>query len=51
MTLTAELCKKMYLDMWRIRAFEEEGNRQTSQGTVQGALHMYSGEEAVAVGI
>ncbi len=51
MTLTAELSKKMSLDMWRIRAFEEEANRQTSQGTVQGALHMYCGEEAVAVGI
>ena len=51
MTLTAEICKKMYLDMWRIRLFEEEANRQTSMGTVQGALHMYCGEEAVAVGI
>ena len=51
MTLTAELCRKMYLDMWRIRVFEEEANRQTSLGTVQGALHMYCGEEAIAVGI
>ncbi len=51
MTLTAEICRKMYLDMWRIRLFEEEANRQTGLGTVQGALHMYCGEEAVAVGI
>ena len=51
MTLNAEICKKMYLDMWRIRLFEEEANRQTSFGTVQGALHMYCGEEAVAVGV
>ena len=51
MTLTAELCKKMYLDMWSIRLFEEEANRQVSLGTVQGALHMYCGEEGVAVGI
>ena len=51
MTLTAEICKKMYLDMWRIRLFEEEANRQTSMGTVQGALHMCCGEEAIAVGI
>ena len=51
MTLTADICKKMYLDMWRIRLFEEEANRQTSLGTVQGSLHMYCGEEAVAVGI
>ncbi len=51
MTLTAEICRKMYLDMWRIRLFEEEANRQTSLGTVQEALHMYCGEEAVAVGV
>ncbi len=51
MTLTAEICTKMYFDMWRIRLFEEEANRQTSLGTVQGALHMYCGEEAIAVGI
>jgi len=51
MALTAEICRKMYLDMWRIRLFEEEANRQTGLGTVQGALHMYCGEEAVAVGV
>ncbi len=51
MTLTPDICKKMYLDVWRIRLFEEEANRQTSLGTVQGALHMYCGQEAVAVGI
>ena len=51
MTLTAEIAKKMYLDMWRIRHFEEEANRQTSLGSVQGALHMYCGEEGVAVGV
>ena len=37
--------------MWRIRAFEEEANRQTSLGTVQGALHMYCGEEGVGTGV
>jgi pyruvate dehydrogenase E1 component alpha subunit len=51
MTLTADICKKMYLDMWRIRLFEEEAERQASLGTVLGSLHMYCGEEAVAVGI
>ncbi len=51
MTLTAEIAKKMYLDMWRIRHFEEEANRQTSLGSVQGALHMSCGEEGVAVGV
>ena len=51
MTLSAELCKSMYLSMWRIRLFEEEANRQTGLGTVQGTLHMYCGEEAIAVGV
>lgn len=51
MTLTAELAKKMYSDMWRIRQFEEEANRQLGLGNVVGALHLYCGEEAVAVGV
>ena len=51
MALSPELCKKMYKDMWRIRLFEEEAHRQTSLGSVVGALHMYCGEEAVAVGV
>lgn len=51
MALSPELSKKMYKDMWRIRLFEEEAHRQTSLGSVVGALHMYCGEEAVAVGV
>ena len=51
MTLDAELAKRMYLDMWRIRLFEEEANRQTGLGNVAGALHLYCGEEAVGVGV
>ncbi|MCP5157171.1 MAG: thiamine pyrophosphate-dependent dehydrogenase E1 component subunit alpha [Ectothiorhodospiraceae bacterium] len=51
MSLSADLCLRMYRDMWRIRVFEEEASRQTGLGTVQGALHMYCGEEAVAVGV
>ena len=51
MALSPELCKKMYKDMWRIRLFEEEAHRQTSLGSVVGALHLYCGEEAVAVGV
>ena len=51
MSLSAELCRTMYQDMWRIRLFEEEANRQTNLGNVMGALHMYCGEEAVAVGV
>ena len=51
MTLTLESCRELYADMWRIRMFEEEALRQTSLGTVQGTLHTYCGEEAVAVGV
>jgi len=51
MSLTEQKCRKMYKDMWRIRLFEEEANRQTNLGNVVGTLHMYCGEEAVAVGV
>ena len=51
MTLSAELGRKLYTDMWRIRLFEEEALRQTSLGSVKGTLHTYCGEEAVAVGV
>jgi len=51
MSVTQEKCLKMYTDMWRIRLFEEEANRQTNLGNVVGTLHMYCGEEAVAVGV
>ncbi len=45
-----ESLKAMYGTVWRIRLFEEEANRQATFGNVQGAFHMYCGEEAVAVG-
>lgn len=51
MTLSAEVSRKLYADMWRIRLFEEEALRQTSLGSVKGTLHTYCGEEAVAVGV
>ena len=51
MTLNAELSRRIYTDMWRIRLFEEEALRQTSLGTVKGTLHTYCGEEAIAVAI
>ena len=51
MALTEELAKRIYSDMWRIRMFEEEANRQLGLGNVVGALHLYCGEEAVAVGV
>ncbi|GIS88396.1 MAG: hypothetical protein CM1200mP18_11060 [Gammaproteobacteria bacterium] len=41
MDLSAEVCLKIYTDMWRIRLFEEEADRQTNLGNVVGTLHMY----------
>jgi pyruvate dehydrogenase E1 component alpha subunit len=37
--------------MWRIRRFEETALYQSTQGHVYGALHLYIGEEATAVGV
>ena len=51
MTLNAELSRRIYTDMWRIRLFEEEALRQTSLGSVKGTLHTYCGEEAIAVAV
>ena len=39
-----------YRQMKLIREFEREAARQYTQGKIQGFLHLYSGEEAVAVG-
>ena len=47
---TPDILKDVYRTMWRIRLFEEEANRQAAFGNVQGAFHMYCGEEAVAAG-
>jgi len=41
----------MYRDMVRIREFEESCPKLYSQGKIGGFLHLYSGQEAVAVGV
>lgn len=41
----------MYRQMVRIRAFEDQANQLYLSGKMQGLTHMYSGQEAVAVGI
>ncbi|MBE0598571.1 MAG: pyruvate dehydrogenase (acetyl-transferring) E1 component subunit alpha [Desulfuromonadales bacterium] len=41
----------MYRDMVRIRDFEEACPRLYSQGKMGGFLHLYSGQEAVGVGV
>jgi len=41
---------QMYRNMLRIRFFEERLAEESAQGNIPGLLHLYVGEEAVAVG-
>jgi pyruvate dehydrogenase E1 component alpha subunit len=45
-----DLMLSLYREMIRIRRFEEEAARQYTRGKIGGFLHLYNGEEAVAVG-
>src|SRR5499426_270421 len=45
-----DLMLSLYRDMIRIRRFEEEAARSYTRGKMGGFLHLYNGEEAVAVG-
>ncbi|MBT4225015.1 MAG: pyruvate dehydrogenase (acetyl-transferring) E1 component subunit alpha [Opitutae bacterium] len=49
-TLTPEDRLQFYRDMLRIRRFEERSIRAYQQGHIGGFLHLYIGQEAVAVG-
>ncbi len=51
MDLSKEKLLEMYATMLKIRIFEETALYESSQNNVQGALHLYIGEEAVAVGM
>lgn len=42
---------RMYRQMVRIRSFEDNANQLYLSAKMPGLTHMYSGEEAVAVGI
>src|SRR6516165_9415039 len=46
-----ELALRMYRQMVRIRLFEEQVNELYTRALMPGLAHLYSGEEAVAVGI
>ncbi|HXG18005.1 MAG TPA: thiamine pyrophosphate-dependent enzyme, partial [Methylomirabilota bacterium] len=48
--MNRDLLLSLYRDMIRIRRFEEEAARQYTRGKIGGFLHLYIGEEAVAVG-
>jgi len=45
-----DLMLSLYRDMIRIRRFEEEAARSYTRGKIGGFLHLYIGQEAVAVG-
>ena len=49
--MDGDTAKELLLQMRRIRRFEAASAEQYSAGTIRGFLHLYSGEEAVAVGI
>ena len=49
--VSKDILLEMYRSMIRIRYFEEKARTLTLEGRMYGALHLYSGEEAVAVGV
>lgn len=50
MELDRDTLVKMYRTMCKIRAFEERVGELYLQGRIWGAVHLYTGEEAIAVG-
>ncbi len=51
MTLKAKQMLHMYERMTRIREFDERAARLMEQARLHGSVHLYCGEEAVAVGV
>lgn len=51
MELNENALLKMYRTMLTIREFEETASTLFANGEIPGFVHLYSGEEAVAVGI
>ncbi len=50
-TPDSPLLLKMYEQMMTIRHFEERAGREFAAGKVPGFVHLYAGEEAVAIGV
>ncbi|WP_252315356.1 thiamine pyrophosphate-dependent dehydrogenase E1 component subunit alpha [Sinobaca sp. H24] len=50
-SLTSEKAKWMYQKMAEIRRFEDQVHETFSTGVLPGFVHLYAGEEAVAVGV
>ena len=51
MAIPKERALEAYKTMHRIRNFEKQASRSFSEGVVQGFIHLYIGEEAVATGV
>ncbi len=49
--LSADALLEMYRQMMRIRLFEEQANELYRSAKMPGLTHLYSGQEAVAVGV
>ena len=49
--ITREKGVFLLLQMMRIRRFEEKASEMYTKAKIRGFLHLYIGEEAVAVGI
>lgn len=49
MATNVEELKRYYRQMWLIRRFEEESARAYAQGKIGGFLHLYIGQESIAV--
>ena len=50
MAIEREKLKDMYRTMVRIRCFEERVAREFAAGNIPGVIHLYIGQEAIAVG-
>lgn len=50
LSLTEEKALWMYQKMLEIRGFEDKVHELFAQGVLPGFVHLYAGEEAVAVG-
>lgn len=51
MSLSSEKMTELYREMLKIRRFEERVSELFSKGLIPGFVHLYIGEEAVAVGV
>ncbi|MDY3126863.1 MAG: thiamine pyrophosphate-dependent dehydrogenase E1 component subunit alpha [Corynebacterium sp.] len=51
MALSKELLLEAYTKMSQIRAFEDRLHKENLTGDIPGFIHLYAGEEAIAVGV